>query len=292
MKVPAMIAAELRRLTSTRMSVIALIALMLVPVLYGGLYLWANQDPYARLSDVPVGLVVVDEGVGDTNYGDSVAKELVDGGAFDWQVMSATAATKALQDGSVDFTVTLPKDFSAALTSVSGDNPHQAKILLETNDANNYLASTIGTQAVEKIRRSVAQLVGQEAATRLLTAISDIRANLVTAADGASQLADGAATAHDGAQQLSNGASQLAGGTATLAQGAHQVADGAAQVAAGNRTLAGYADRAGAASQEVANALPQARTDIIAELQTQGLDQAQIDAVVAKLDVLGDKSAD
>jgi putative membrane protein len=289
MKVPAMIAAELRRLTSTRMSVIALIALMLVPVLYGGLYLWANQDPYARLSDVPVGLVVADEGVGDTNYGDSVAKELVDGGAFDWQVMSATAATKALQDGSVDFTVTLPKDFSAALTSVSGDNPHQAKILLETNDANNYLASTIGTQAVEKIRRSVAQLVGQEAATRLLTAISDIRANLVTAADGASQLADGAATAHDGAQQLSNGASQLAGGTATLAQGAHQVADGAAQVAAGNRTLAGYADRAGAASQEVANALPQARTDIIAELQTQGLDQAQIDAVVAKLDVLGDK---
>jgi putative membrane protein len=289
MKVPAMIAAELRRLTSTRMSVIALIALMLVPVLYGGLYLWANQDPYARLSDVPVGLVVADEGDGDANYGDQVAKELVDGGAFDWQVMSAKAATTALQDGSVDFTVTLPKDFSSALTSVSGESPHQAKILLETNDANNYLASTIGTQAVEKIRRSVAQLVGEEAATRLLTAISDIRASLVTAADGASALADGAASARDGAQKLSNGATQLAGGTATLAQGAHQVADGAAQVAEGNRTLAGYADRAGAATQEVANALPQARTDIIAELQKQGLDQAQIDAVVAKLDVLGDK---
>jgi putative membrane protein len=284
-----MIAAELRRLTSNRMSVIALIALMLVPVLYGGLYLWANQDPYARLSDVPVGLVVADEGVGDTNYGDRVAKELVDGGAFDWQVMSANAATRALQDGSVDFTVTLPKDFSASLTSVSGENPHQAKILLETNDANNYLASTIGTQAVEKIRRSVAQLVGEEAATRLLTAISDIRASLVTAADGAAKLADGAASAHDGAAELAGGARTLASGTADLARGAHQVADGAAQVAAGNRTLAGYADRAGAASQEVANALPQARADVIAELQKQGLDQTQIDAVVAKLDVLGDK---
>ena len=43
-----MIAAEFRRLSSTRMSVIALIALVAVPVLYGGLYLWANQDPYAR----------------------------------------------------------------------------------------------------------------------------------------------------------------------------------------------------------------------------------------------------
>ena len=295
MKIPAMIAAELRRLTSTRMSVIALIALMLVPVLYGGLYLWANQDPYARLSQVPVGLVVADEGVpatgspDATNYGDRVAKELVDGGAFDWRVMSADAATQALHDGSVDFTVTLPADFSAALTSVSGDSPHQARILLETNDANNYLASTIGTQAVEKIRRSVAQLVGEEAASRLLGAISDIRASLVTAADGASRLADGAASAHSGAARLEDGAATLAAGTSALAQGAHRVADGATQVAAGDRALAGYADRAGAASQEVANALPQARADIIAELQKQGLDQSQIDAVVAKLDPLGDK---
>ncbi|WP_255355608.1 hypothetical protein [Agromyces sp. Soil535] len=27
---------------------IALIALVAVPVVYGGLYLWANQDPYAK----------------------------------------------------------------------------------------------------------------------------------------------------------------------------------------------------------------------------------------------------
>ena len=56
MKIPALFAAELRRLTSTRMRVIALIALILVPVLYGGLYLWANQDPYAKFSEVPVAL--------------------------------------------------------------------------------------------------------------------------------------------------------------------------------------------------------------------------------------------
>jgi len=64
MKIPAMIAAELRRLTATRMSVIALVALMLVPVLYGGLYLWANQDPYGHFSEVPVALVDLDEGSG------------------------------------------------------------------------------------------------------------------------------------------------------------------------------------------------------------------------------------
>ena len=306
MKIPAMISAELRRLTATRMSVIALIALVLVPILYGGLYLWANQDPYGKFSEVPVALVVDDAGVaasGDspaTNYGDDVAEQLLKGAAFDWRRMSATDAATALKAGDVDFTVTLPEDFSTALASAAGDDPHQARIELETNDANNYLASTIGGQAVEKIRRSVAQLVGKEAAGRLLSAISDIRGQLVTAADGASRLADGATAAASGAGTLATGASTLADGTTALASGAHQVsagaaqlvpgaqqlASGASQVAAGNRRLAGYADRAGVAVQSATDALPTVRADIAAALAAQGLSQTQIDDVLAKLDPL------
>lgn len=308
MKIPAMIAAELRRLTSRRMSVIALIALMCVPILYGGLYLWANQDPYGKFGDIPVALVNDDAGVaasGDqpaANYGDQVADELLEGGAFDWRALSAAEAAQELADGTVDFTVTLPMDFSAALTSVGGDDPRQATISLETNDANNYLASTIGTQAVEKIRRSVAELVNREAAGRLLDGIAEIRVNLVTAADGGARLADGAAQAAAGAQQLSTGAATLADGTAQLsagaqqaaagsadlAAGAQQLSGGAAQVADGNETLAGYADRAGTAVQQAADAVPQARTDIAALLAEQGLDQDQIDAVLARLDPVGE----
>lgn len=294
MKIPAMIAAELRRLTATRMSVIALIALMLVPVLYGGLYLWANQDPYGKFGEVPVALVNEDAGVeasageAAVNYGDQVTEQLLEGKAFDWRAMSANEAAQALQDGEVDFTVTLPADFSAALTSIAGDDPHRARIELATNDANNYLASTIGAQAVEKIRRSVAELVGEEAAGRLLGAIADIRASLVTASDGAAKLADGAASAASGAAELTSGAARLADGTASLSAGADQVASGAAQVAAGNRELAGYADRAGAAVQQAVDTLPTARADIAAELEKQGFDQSQIDAVLANLDPLAE----
>ena len=90
MKIPQMIAAEFRRLTSTKMSVLALLALVAVPVLYGGLYLWANQDPYAKFAEVPVALVVEDEGTPATadaaarNVGDEIAAEVVADGAFDW----------------------------------------------------------------------------------------------------------------------------------------------------------------------------------------------------------------
>lgn len=313
MKVPSMIAAELRRLTASKMGIIALIALVCVPILYGGLYLWANQDPYAKFPDVPVALVVDDEGAatpttgtdaptGETvNYGEDVAENLIEGNAFDWQRMSADEAADALREGTVDFTVTIPTDFSAALTSASGDDPHQARIELETNDANNYLASSMGTQAVEKIRSSVAEMVGSEAAERLLTGLSDVRDNLVTAVDGANQLTDGAntaatgsATLADGTSQLAAGTSQLAGGTSELAGGASQLADGAAtlasgaqQVSDGNRQLADVADRAGSAVQQATDALPQARQDIGTVLTDQGLTQEQIDRVLATLDPLG-----
>lgn len=299
MKVPAMIAAELRRLTASKMGILALVALICVPILYGGLYLWANQDPYAKFPDVPVALVVDDEGAaapttgtepanGETvNYGEDVAENLIEGNAFDWQRMSEKEAAEALRTGSVDFTVTIPADFSAALTSAAGDDPHQARIELETNDANNYLASSMGTQAVEKIRSSVAEMVGSEAAERLLTGLSDVRDKLITATDGASQLADGAGSAATGSSTLADGTAQLADGTAQLAAGAQTLASGAQQVSAGNRQLADVADRAGSAVQQATDALPQVRTDIAGALTEQGLTPEEIDQVLAKLDPLG-----
>ncbi|WP_372968283.1 YhgE/Pip family protein [Microbacterium sp.] len=299
MKVPAMIAAELRRLTASKMGIIALIALVCVPILYGGLYLWANQDPYAKFPEVPVALVVDDEGAPapttgteaatdeTVNYGEDVAENLIEGNAFDWQRMSADEAADALRDGEVDFTVTIPGDFSLALTSAAGDDPHQARIELETNDANNYLASSMGTQAVEKIRSSVAEMVGSEAAERLLTGLSEVRDNLVTAVDGANQLTDGANSASTGSVSLADGTSKLAAGTSQLASGASTLASGAQQVSDGNRQLADIADRAGSVVQEATDALPQVRDDITTVLTDQGMTPEQIDEVLATLDPLG-----
>lgn len=300
MKVPSMIAAELRRLTASPMAVIALIALMCVPVLYGGLYLWANQDPYGKFSDVPVALVVEDTGVttsmGSTNYGEKVADNLVQGAAFDWQLLPAADAAQALRDGTVDFTVTIPADFSTALASSAGTAPHQARIELETNDANNYLASSIGSTAVERIRRSVAEQVGTEAANKLLTGLSDVRGKLSEATGGADRLLDGAHQAISGSAQLADGTAQLADGSARIADGSQQLADGAAALAAGaqqvgdgNRQLAGYADQAGALLQQATDSLPQVRADIAAALANRGLPQDQIDQILQTLDPLADQ---
>lgn len=307
MKIPQMIAAELRRLTSTRMSILALVALLAVPIVYGGLYLWANQDPYGNLSHVPVALVVDDRGAQingeQRNLGDEAADQLLDSNTFEWHRVDADQATTGLERGDFDFIVTLPADFSDAVASLSSDSPRQASIELRTNDANNYLASTIGSQAVARIQESVAKKVTDEAGLTLLDALHTIRVNLVDATTGATQLVDGLGTAKSGSSQLASGSAQLADGTAQLSDGAAQLRDGTAQlrdgsarVADGAQQVAGGVDRIDAAARQVgsiagdaAAQLPKARADIAKALTDAGLTQAQIDQILSRLDPVGDR---
>jgi putative membrane protein len=306
-KIPQMIAAELRRLTSTRMSILALVALLAVPIVYGGLYLWANQDPYGNLSHVPVALVVDDRGAQingeQRNLGDEAADQLLDSDTFEWHRVDADQATTGLERGDFDFIVTLPADFSDAVASLSSDSPRQASIELRTNDANNYLASTIGSQAVARIQESVAKKVTDEAGLTLLDALHTIRVNLVDATTGATQLVDGLGTAKSGSSQLASGSAQLADGTAQLSDGAAQLRDGTAQlrdgsarVADGAQQVAGGVDRIDAAARQVgsiagdaAAQLPKARADIAKALTDAGLTQAQIDQILSRLDPVGDR---
>ena len=305
-RIPHLIAAEFRRLVSTPMAVLALVALLTVPVLYGGLYLWANQDPYGSLANVPVALVVNDDGAElngeQRNLGEEVAQQLVASATFGWDEVDAATAASGLDQGTYDFSIEIPAGFTAAIASIATSSPRQADIQLRTNDANNYLASTIGTQAVARIQATVTQTVVSEAGLALLDALQTIRAQLQDAANGASRLADGLGQAEAGGQQLADGTSQLADGTAQLADGTAQVAsgsaqladggsalaDGASRVAGGTAQLAGIAERVAAASSSVVGALPAARTDIARALADAGLDPAQVDAILARLDQAAD----
>ncbi|MDY0892021.1 YhgE/Pip domain-containing protein [Frigoribacterium sp. CFBP9030] len=249
MKIVTLVRSEFQRLTSTGLARLALVALMTVPLLYGGLYLWANQDPYAKLDKVPAALVNADSGAvsdGETvDYGADVTKEVLDGGDFDWHETTAEEARAGLEDGTYDFTFTIPTDFSADLVSASSDDPQRAQIVLATNDSNSYLSTTIAEQAAKTIRASVTERVGKEAATQLLVGLSDIRTSLGDAADGAAQLNDGLGTSVGGADRLATGAAdardgadRLAAGASDAHDGADRLATGAASADTGARTLA------------------------------------------------------
>ncbi|MGO1393247.1 YhgE/Pip family protein [Agrococcus casei] len=291
MKLPQLALAELRRLTATPMSRLALLALAIVPLLYGGIYLWANQDPYSNLDQVPAALVVEDTGHGSgddrQNVGQDVAENVIEDGSFDWHLVNAEEAAAGVDNGDYDFSLTLPRTFTEDLLSASTDNPHPATIELTTNDANSYLASTIGGQAVNRIQAQVREQVGEEAAVRMLTSIQQIREGMVEAADGAQQLTDGLSTAESGAADLADGTAQLADGAAELRDGAATLTDGAQQVADGNARIAAAGTEVASVTGDLANSVDGTRADIVQRLEASGLTDAQIAEVMQPLDALG-----
>ena len=254
MKLVTLVASEFKRLTATSMAKLALVALMLVPVLYAGLYLWANNDPYGNLKDVPVALVVEDTGGTldgkAVNYGDDVRDQLLDDASVGWQVTSAADAEEGVRNGEFDFILTLGPDFSNALTSAGGNEPKQAVVELTTNDTNSFLATTIAGQVAEKVRTSITERVGKEAALKLLDGFATVRSNLVEAVDGSGQLVDGAGSAAAGSLQLAQGA-----GSANV--GALQLNDGLQQLAAGSADLPAQASALNDGAQQLNSGLQQ-----------------------------------
>jgi len=87
---------ELRRITAGRLPRLAVLALVLIPTLYAGLYLYANHDPYGGLERVPAALVVEDTGSTfdgkDVDFGRDVADRLLDADAFDWEEVDRATA--------------------------------------------------------------------------------------------------------------------------------------------------------------------------------------------------------
>lgn len=238
---------ELKRMTGGLLPKLTILALIMVPLLYGAVYLYANWNPYGNLNQIDAALVVEDGGAtsgdgSELQAGRKVADGLIDGHIFNWQPVSTAAeADEGVSSGKYAFALKIPKDFSTNLVSPgSFDSASQAMLNVTTNDANNYLLSTIVDKLTTSVHSTVAKEVGEETANQLLTGFGTIHAQMLKAGDGAGQLADGVATLRDGATtlhagttELSTGAAGLYNGQLKLRDGANQLTDGAGQLSSG-----------------------------------------------------------
>lgn len=219
---------ELRRFRRGTLPKVAVGALILIPLLYGALYLWAFWDPTGNMDHLPVALVNEDVAAqrdGEAvDAGAQVADKLVESGDLDWRRTSRADALAGVADGDYYFAVTIPADFSETIVSAGGDDPAQARIDVTYNDANSFLATTLGRSAMVQVESAVREEIGAQAVDKVLVGLGSAR--------------DGFATASDGAMTLTEASGKLADGASTLADGAGSAADGSASLADGLRTLA------------------------------------------------------
>ncbi|ANI41884.1 YhgE/Pip domain-containing protein [Mycolicibacterium vaccae] len=225
---------DLKRYSRGLMPRIALITIILMPLLYGAMYLWAFWNPFAEVNKVPVALVNEDRGASvqgqPLRAGDEIAAALMQSGQLDLTEMSGEQAAEGVASGDYYFSITLPPDFSERVASPEGDDPQQAQIRFTFNDANNYLATIIGQNASRDVLNEVNAKIGESTVGNVLSGLSDAGRGLEQAADGAQQLAGGLDAADDGARRLATGAGALSSGLATARAGSAELSSGTKQL--------------------------------------------------------------
>ena len=285
---------DLKRYSRGLLPRIALVTIILMPLLYGAMYLWAFWNPFGEVNKVPVALVNEDRGATANGQqlraGDEVAAALTSSGQLNLTEVSAAQAADGVASGKYYFSITLPGDFSSGIASVGGNDPQQAQLRFTLNDANNYLASIIGQNAAREVLNQVNEEIGARTVGTVLTGLTDAGAGLKQAADGAAQLSNGLTAADDGAQRLASGANVLASGLDSAKAGSAQLAAGTRQLSTAVQTatdpLINVLDRVGGlgldpaevgiAAQHLSGAV-RSTTDRIAALN---VDQAQAAALV------------
>lgn len=218
---------DFKRYYRGRMPRLALLVIILMPLMYGALYLWAFWNPFDAVNKIPVALVNADRGASvegqPLKAGDQVVTGLVNSKQLDLHEVSAQEAADGVQSGKYYFSITLPEDFSDAIASPTSGKPRSAQLIFTYNDATNYLATVMGQDAAEQVVNQVGAQVGQQTFDIVLNDVSKLIPKLKQVQNGVNQLNTGMVQADSGAHELStnlvtakNGAGQLAGGLGEL----------------------------------------------------------------------------
>src|SRR5690625_1897881 len=89
---------DLKRYSRGTMPRVALITIIVLPLLYGAMYLWAFWNPFAAIDKIPVALVNEDTGATVSGQqlraGDQITEALVQSGQLDLHQMSASQAAQ------------------------------------------------------------------------------------------------------------------------------------------------------------------------------------------------------
>lgn len=235
---------EWRNLAASKVMWVVIAAIAVIPLLYGGLYLAAFQDPYGRLSSLPVAVANEDAGAviaaEQRNLGDEVVDELkrTDNG-LGWHFVSADEARAGLADGTYFMACIIPSDFSASVASVDGDAPRRAQLKVEYNESENMLASQIGQTVWRRVRTRVSDMVAEQYWTTVLGRVADSGKQIGAAAAGARDLEGGLSAAQDGTRSIATNLGTLKNGAVALDAGLGTLAGGAVALDAGLGTLVG-----------------------------------------------------
>ncbi|MCA1011612.1 YhgE/Pip domain-containing protein [Halobacillus halophilus] len=253
--------AELKHIGKNRKVFISFIAVLLIPLIYSGMFLWAFWNPYGSMDQLPVAIVNSDEGAQFNDRKLDVGKEFVDNledsGDFKYELVSKEEGYEGLSNHEFYMLVEIPENFSSSATTILDDNPKKLQLKYVPNEGFNFLSAQIGESATEQMKAELADEMTKTYARAMFTKFDELKAGLADASSkaedlnaGAEELDSGAATLEDKLHTFTDKQSELKNGAQDLQEGASQVTSGANDLSDGLGSLdEGYSQLLDGASQ-------------------------------------------
>lgn len=229
---------ELNRIFKSKMLIATLVGVVILPLIYGGLYLYAFWDPYGKMENLPVAIVNNDTCAtrdGEKKcFGQDLVDKLNEEKNMNWQFMDEKTATSGLNNKTYYTMAIIPKDFSEKILSVDSDNPQKAEIEFKSRQASSFMASKFTDTAFVKIKAALNEKISKEYIDNIFSETRDSLEDLNKAVDGASDLADGLKEAKDGSKDLYEGIDKANSGAVDLKNGLGSLYDGAEKLKVGS----------------------------------------------------------
>lgn len=232
---------EFTQIIKSKKILIPIIAVLFVPILYAGMFLWAFWDPYKQLDDLPVAVVNLDKGAvfdgKPIEVGKGLVDNLKDNTSFKWEFVSEKEAKKGMEGRKYYMLVRIPDDFSSNATTLLKDDPKPLNLEYIPNESLNFLSSQIGGTAIEKIKGEVSSTLTKTYAEKMFDSIQDVSKGLADGAEGANKLHDGSSELQDGSSKVTDGLHTLQGKSGEMKDGVGKLFDGSGKVTNGLNTL-------------------------------------------------------
>ncbi|WP_141433143.1 YhgE/Pip domain-containing protein [Bacillus sp. 03113] len=264
---------ELKAIFHHKMLLISIIAILFVPILYSGMYLWAFWDPYGHLDNLPVAVVNQDIGAEldgqKLKLGEDLAANLKKSEEFHFSFVEKESGYRDLKKQNYYLLIDIPKNFSENATTLMDQNPKKLDLVYVTNPSYNFISSQIGKSAIERIKEEVAKNITETYAQSLFQNMDAMSNGLKTASDGAGQLNDGAAKLKDGTVTLydklsliaeksiefDSGVAAAGNGTKQLVEGTQSLTEGLGQLEAGHNKLSSASEQLKAGDEQISNGI-------------------------------------
>ncbi len=225
---------DARATVSNPIVVIVLIAIIILPSLYGLINIYACWDPYENTGHVQFAIANDDMGAQYNNVsvhaGNDLVKMLKNNTDFDWVFVTSDELREGVYNGTYYAGIVVPANFSECIVSITTKDPHSATLEYRVNEKSNPVAAKLTDAAAKQVYNNINAEIVTFINLAAYNKLGELQDGL---ASGASQLAAGGGLLSAGAGQVGAGAGQLASGANQLSDGANQLSDGANQLADG-----------------------------------------------------------